>query len=901
MNELDDENVRAMMKRECINDDDDKLNACNGNEVEDDDEEGEDFERKSRNSNNENLVLNEELMMKHSPVFNAFDSKTSPTAFQNWAGPNRVLVCVRVRPSLQGEKTRYSSGFQQSVQVDTKGKSVTVNLPPEGRGRPKTPDKTKQKVFSFDTVFSRSSSQEVVFNGVGAPLVDAVLKGINGCLIAYGQTGAGKTYTTFGPSCFYSDNEDEISKLGLIPRAVHALFERLNRKVNQNRGVSGGSRSRYSYSIHVSYYQIYLDSYIQDLINPNNTELQIRRVDDKLHKVEGLSTHRVTSVGDVLALLEQGGRNKIVAHTGMNASSSRSHSIFTVQVSQHVVSEEGEYASGNTSHTLKAVLTCVDLAGSERASRTQPEGIQLEEAKSINRSLSALGNVIAALGGEGSSGNDSEFVPWRDSKLTRVLQDCLSGDARVSLVINVGPGVDNVKESVNSLLFGRRSMCVNVNPVVNLRIENEHLAQHLQDALDQASSRYQLRVNELQNMLLRKTNELEKWKKNSHLDMECENRVAELLARVQQLEDAAVIHKQHYDKIQDSHSVLEDALLEQMNLSDSLKTQLGEERNKYAQVGMMRDAEIARLWQERHEQALKLADTEQRLLELQVSKEMQEEERITSLERQLMKENGLSSANKRGQQEAVAINKEQTESLIKQLQVSEQELEASKLAQSELQNQLERQLEASKVAETDLQNQLDRLLEASKLAEMDLQNQLDRQLEASKRVETDLRNQLDRQLETSKLAEADLQSQLDRQLKTSVALDAENCGLKTRLEMLEQANAHLQDATSLRDSEIQDATEKIARLEDTNQRQAELIKEMANRLDSAETRFAELDRHIVQERQLYETLLDLDRSGQMGLGDQDAEQELLQSPRFKNALTKSRQALERAMDAINSV
>ena len=524
------------------------------------------------------------------------------------------------------------------------------------------------RFVSFDLwLLAFRSSQAEVFEAVGAPLVDAVLRGVNGCLIAYGQTGAGKTFTTFGPVASGSaprrgalapSAPADTSSLGLIPRSVHALFDALDLKVSANRaellsarGRAGGAPlpSRYSFAVSVTYYQIYLDSLIQDLLEPGKGTLSIRQNDAEDasgHYVEGLSSHRVTNVTEVVELLERGDRNKVVSHTAMNATSSRSHSIFTVHLVQQwspqlavgvvggsPVPGAGTGAGASTGTApgtalgtapgtgsgtgtapvtveLHAKLTCVDLAGSERASRTQPQGLQLEEAKSINRSLSALGNVIAALSGngghvsssasvasggaassvasdghgeahasasaDGSQGNlEAGFVPWRDSKLTRVLQDCLGGQAQVSLVINVGPGAANVAESINSLLFGRRSMQVSLEPAVNVRVNQGEVVRQLQAALERGNAESRARVSALEDRLLAKSSELESLRLALGGD---KGAVARLQRRAEAAEARLAAEQAKSAALADTHALLEEALLEQLEINTAIERRLREDR-----------------------------------------------------------------------------------------------------------------------------------------------------------------------------------------------------------------------------------------------------------------------------------------------------------------------------------
>eukprot|EP00698_Gefionella_okellyi_P001289 TRINITY_DN1121_c0_g1_i2.p1 TRINITY_DN1121_c0_g1~~TRINITY_DN1121_c0_g1_i2.p1 ORF type:complete len:366 (-),score=52.91 TRINITY_DN1121_c0_g1_i2:1060-2157(-) len=347
----------------------------------------------------------------------------------------RVEVTVRVRPRLPAD------GACSQVVVDETAGTIAVGDSPD-------------KCYHFDHVLPPTSSQAHAFTATAAPLVEAILSGVNGAIIAYGQTGAGKTYTL----C-----ELAPGRAGIIPRALRMLFDRIE-----------NAEERFEYSVKLTYLQIYMDT-IQDLLQPERVKLLVREGTNGIY-VENLSEHRVRSAGDVLALLELGEAAKMFAQTRLNQHSSRSHCVLTVSVERRDKQDPARVLTGR--------FTMVDLAGSERAAKTRPEGIALSEAKAINLSLTSLGNVIAAL----STRPVSQHIPWRDSKLTRILQDSLNGNARIALVINVAPDDPNVSETVSSLAFGLRAMRVLVRPVVNEEIDYKALSYQLQRRLDAVKS-----------------------------------------------------------------------------------------------------------------------------------------------------------------------------------------------------------------------------------------------------------------------------------------------------------------------------------------------------------------------------------------------------------------------------
>lgn len=296
----------------------------------------------------------------------------------------------------------------------------------------------KQQPFVFDRVFSTQSAQHDVFEYSLRQTVDDVMQGYNGTVLAYGQTGSGKTYTMMGPSI-----DDEVSR-GAIPRMVEYIFEKIHH-----------SSQDIEYTVAVSYMEIYMEK-IRDLLAGNSAtaqNLQIHEDKSRGIYVQGLRQEYVTSKEEVYVVMKQGSRARSVASTNMNSESSRSHAIFLVVVTQKNLSN-GSQKSGQ--------LFLVDLAGSEKVNRTGAKGQTLEEAKQINKSLSSLGNVINAL-----TDTKAKHVPYRDSKLTRILQESLGGNSRTSLIVNCSPASINVAETLSTLRFGVRAKTIRNRAKIN--------------------------------------------------------------------------------------------------------------------------------------------------------------------------------------------------------------------------------------------------------------------------------------------------------------------------------------------------------------------------------------------------------------------------------------------------
>ncbi|KZT67729.1 kinesin-domain-containing protein [Daedalea quercina L-15889] len=292
--------------------------------------------------------------------------------------------------------------------------------------------------FSFDRVFPPGTQQHEVFDYGVKDIVKDVLDGYNGTVFAYGQTGSGKTFTMMG-----ADIDSQELK-GLIPRITEQIFQSIVE-----------SDSHLEYVVKVSYMEIYLER-IRDLLAPQNDNLQVHEEKSKGVYVKNLTDYYVSSAREVYEVMRQGGAARVVSSTNMNAESSRSHSIFLITIRQRNT-ETGAQKTGN--------LYLVDLAGSEKVGKTGASGQTLEEAKKINKSLSALGMVINAL-----TDSKAKHVPYRDSKLTRILQESLGGNSRTTLIINCSPSAYNEAETLSTLRFGIRAKSIKNTARVNAEL-----------------------------------------------------------------------------------------------------------------------------------------------------------------------------------------------------------------------------------------------------------------------------------------------------------------------------------------------------------------------------------------------------------------------------------------------
>jgi len=368
---------------------------------------------------------------------------------------NRVAVFARCRPGIARE-------VGEGVFVKCpKGRSrVSVTAP--GRGVSSMSGKelgAKDRAFDFDGVFGAECGQDEVFAMVGQPVLDDVMRGYNGSILAYGQTGSGKTHTLL--------NDGEVSDTGMLPRLAAGLFYKI-------------ARDRYHvYTVTLSMCQIYNEQ-VDDLLKPTNFNLKLRAAESgRGWECEGLTWVECKGPEALLNNL-RGGRNSLVyAETKMNKHSSRSHCVIQMRVEKRRRAGLGDAAAdggGGSDGDAKATkgaedlvtlkttvgkLTVVDLAGSERVKKSEAKGQRFEEAKNINSSLLAFGNVVQALASKQS------HVPYRDAKLTKLIEDCVGGNCKTNLLVCVSPAEGSVGESISTLEFASRAMRIESNAKVN--------------------------------------------------------------------------------------------------------------------------------------------------------------------------------------------------------------------------------------------------------------------------------------------------------------------------------------------------------------------------------------------------------------------------------------------------
>lgn len=397
-------------------------------------------------------------------------------------GNNNFKVVIRVRPPLPRELNGENAPFQNVIAVEPAARTITIsenpdNVDDEGYLYKYGPYSTHR--FTFDHVYDQNATQENVYNNTAKAVVDSALEGYNATIFAYGQTGTGKTYTMEG---FHEKQHD---LRGIIPRSIEQIFSYISTSVSP----------RMRFLVRASYLQIYNEN-ISDLLKPERSSLAIREDKNRGVFVEGLSEWVVRTPQEIYMLMQRGGSVRATGSTKMNEISSRSHAVFIIIAEQsettYVDSNGAELApekfhelvkNSKTQADLAALesnvrqsfkvgkLNLVDLAGSERVRLSGATGQRLEESKKINQSLAALGNVIAAL----TDRKGRQHIPYRDSKLTRILEDSLGGNCKTTMMAMVSPAMEAMSESISTLKFANRAKNIKNVAVINEDIDQRSL------------------------------------------------------------------------------------------------------------------------------------------------------------------------------------------------------------------------------------------------------------------------------------------------------------------------------------------------------------------------------------------------------------------------------------------
>ncbi|KZV23867.1 armadillo repeat-containing kinesin-like protein 2 [Dorcoceras hygrometricum] len=430
--------------------------------------------------------------------------RSSPATLGGGAPSGRVRVAVRLRPQ-NAEELEADADFADCIELQPELKRLKLRK-----------NNWDSDTYEFDEVFTEFASQKRVYEVVAKPVVESVLDGYNGTVMAYGQTGTGKTYT------LGRLGDEDTSARGIMVRSMEDLLAKISPETD---------------SISLSYLQIYMET-IQDLLNPVNDNISIVE-DQKTGDVSlpGATVMEIRDQQSFIELLRVGEDHRFAANTKLNTESSRSHALLMVHVKRSISDGDNDFSPENRSLLIanlrppmlrKGKLIVVDLAGSERIHKSGSEGHMLEEAKSINLSLSALGKCINALA------ENSSHVPVRDSKLTRLLKDSFGGTSRTSLIVTIGPSPRHRGETASTILFGQRAMKVENMLKIKEEFDYKSLSKRLEMEIDKliAENERQQKVYE---------NETER------IRLEAQKRVAEAERNyVEVLEEEKMKCQMHY-------------------------------------------------------------------------------------------------------------------------------------------------------------------------------------------------------------------------------------------------------------------------------------------------------------------------------------------------------------------
>lgn len=455
------------------------------------------------------------------------------------------------------------------------------------------------KVYQFDSILKPNVTQEKVYNTAAKDIVKDVLNGYNGTIFAYGQTSSGKTHTMEGVI-------GDPNLQGIIPRIISDIF---NHIYNMEENLE--------FHIKVSYFEIYMDK-IRDLLDVSKVNLAVHEDKNRVPFVKGATERFVSSPEEVFEVIELGKSNRHVAVTNMNEHSSRSHSVFLIQVKQENIESQKK---------LLGKLYLVDLAGSEKVSKTGAEGSVLDEAKNINKSLSALGNVISAL-----ADATKTHVPYRDSKLTRILQESLGGNARTTIVICCSPASFNEPETKSTLDFGKRAKTVKNVVTVNEELTAEEWKRRYEKEKD--------KVAKLKAQLEKMDRELGRWRAGESvstdeqvaIDMDASTtsqQLSQVLSVPISVDGDAAEWARERERLYQNLDEKDDEINHQSQLVEKLKEQMLEQEELISSTRRdyeMLQSEMTRLTNENEKAKEEVKEVLQALEELAVNYDQKTEE-----------------------------------------------------------------------------------------------------------------------------------------------------------------------------------------------------------------------------------------------------------------------------------
>ena len=556
-----------------------------------------------------------------------------------------VRVAVRCRPLNSGENSRNESSI---VSVVNRQASITVDRPSDAASESSSAPSSSSasaaasaRTFTFDYTYGADCTQHQIFAQTAQPIIDSVLEGYNGTIFCYGQTGTGKTHTMEGVV-------DDESLRGIMPNSFHYIFDKV-----------AAAHANIKFLVRASFLEIYLDD-VYDLLNPDKRKrMEVKESKDKGVFVKDLSEYAVNSVADMVKLLKVGSKQRAVGATKMNAGSSRSHSILTITIetSETIQAPPGAVSEAGQAMEDKVVykvgkLHLVDLAGSERQKKTEAEGSRLDEAKSINWSLTVLGNVIKAL-----IDKNAKHVPYRDSKLTRLLQDSLGGNTKTVMIANVGPAGSNWEETMATLRYADRAKQIQNKPNVNADAKDTMLKE-MQDEIGRLKEMLAARQSGAAGAVASVKKSLKKMEKK------------ELMKHLDQLPADMIEERVEERLVEQTTGISEDDVAEMRRKAEEERRRLQHEKEKEKRA-MTESASQAESAVKQQEEELSEKD---KLLK-------EEEEEMARISAALLeREQSLMQGG-----EQVELAKQQAEELRR----SEEELARKKQRQDELKKELE--------------------------------------------------------------------------------------------------------------------------------------------------------------------------------------------------------------------
>lgn len=755
-------------------------------------------------------------------------SALRPVAPRKDEGNNNIRVAVRIRPFNSRELAeKTASGETHGTAFEVWGTTSVVVREQENNiyqseytrgGRTFNYDQVFNAVSDQPSAKSSQASQEDIFEAIGTPILENALDAYNGCLLAYGQTGSGKSHSVLG------DPTNETDK-GLLPRACERLFGMVDRRRAEEEAAGRTLQA----AILASYMEIYQEKLFDLLVNTRN-DLQVRMHKDLGAHVPGLTQTPVSNIQDVQELLDFGAKNRAVGATSMNATSSRSHAVFTVDLRITITMPGGV-------KDLQSKINFVDLAGSEKQKKTGASGERFQEGVAINMSLSALSRVIQALSGAAGK----SVPPFRESKLTILLKDALSGNSRTVLLACISPSTFNVEESISTLEFASRCKMIKTNAKKNEQ-DKQELIESLTAEKDAIASQLEMESQRRQLLQEELQREVEISKKNQDLVESLSKEKMEIDRELKELEKEATQSKQEQMFSKTKEEDLQKAE-EELSLRKKQQEQLQLENERVRQEDESKSQELLRLQEEREE-----LRSGQRLKEEEMQRLRQDKERqVAELEKARLAalQHLEQSAQKQEEEHRQWIRKH--EETARHARDLEEQLQKQAEADHVQRERLEKEREKVKLhLEQEREEKERRVQEVERLR---------REQEESLKVKEESRQQLEGQLQELRerqkseqssyeqvMAEKERQAQELQQLREEQAAELER---RRQLEEQEKA-AQEQIVAELRSAEAQ----KQEQLEQEGELRRKAVSELQDRIAQIQIKEQE-QRQRVEEGSLH--------------------------------------------------